>query len=95
MRRLVATILAVLIGFTIPAFAQSGGPTPTINGSPAPMGAGAPQNPPPLAQDGTDAFGQSPPPVEDNMPLLIGGGLLLGGGILIAVVVNNNRSTSP
>lgn len=88
MRRILAGVIAMLMGLSVPAFAQTPGSSPANQGpvqGPSPVG----------GTQGTDAFGQAPPPSGlDDTTLLIGGGLLIGAGVLTAVVVNNNKSGS-
>jgi len=86
MQRLIAVVLASLLGFTAPVLAQTAGNPPGQN--PDRVLNGTAQT-----DDGLNAQAQAPG--LDTTTLLIGGGLAIGAGVLIAVVVNQNRDDNP
>ena len=93
MRRLLATILVLVLGFVSPVLAQTASPDAANNPQSSPqVGDNAT-----VGDTGLDALAQEPPPPPNYTGLLIGG-LAVGGIVTIAVVAsqnnNNNNNTT-
>ena len=90
MRRFLAIVLAGMLGFAAPAFAQS-----TTSGQPnQPTQPNATTNQP-QSDDALTALNQAPPPDNTNLTPWLIGGLAVGGMAGIIIYATNNHSNNP